>query len=262
MELSVDGRKVYAASGGRAFDPALPTVIFVHGAAMDHTAWMLQSRYFAHHGHNVLALDLPGCGRSDGPMPETIEAFADWLLRLLDAAELERATLVGHSMGALISLAAAAAAPDRIEKLVLMGVAVPMPVNDAFLDAARRNDHLAIELMNDWAHGRAAHIGGCKIPGIWMIGGDMRLVERAKPGVLHDCLKLCDDYGAGQEAAAKIRCPVLIVAGDRDMMTPAKSAKALAKQIETADVSVIANCGHIMMIEQPDAVLDALKSAI
>jgi pimeloyl-ACP methyl ester carboxylesterase len=99
MEIAVDGKAVFAATGGRSFDPALPSLAFVHGAAMDHTVWALQTRYFAHHGRNVLAVDLPGHGRSDGPALDSIGALADWLARLLDALGVERAALAGHSMG-------------------------------------------------------------------------------------------------------------------------------------------------------------------
>ncbi len=262
MELAVDGRKVYAATGGRPFDPNLPAVVLLHGAAMDHTAWALQSRYFAHHGRSVLALDLPGCGRSEGPMPASIEDFAAWTLRLLDAAGLAKARLVGHSMGALIALATAAAAPARVERLALLGAAVPMAVNDDFLDAARRNDHLAIELMNDWAHGRAAHLGGAKVPGLWMVGNDIRLVERAADGVLYHCLKICNDYQDGLAAAAKVACPTVLVAGQRDLMTPPRAARPLAEALPEVEMKVIADCGHIMMVERPDELLEALKQAV
>ncbi len=262
MELVVDGKQVYAATGGRPFDPALPAVVFLHGAAMDHTAWVLQSRYFAHRGRAVLALDLPGCGRSEGPMPDSIEAYGAWLERLLDAAGLAQATVVGHSMGALVALAAAAHAPDRIGRLALLCIALPMTINQTFLDAARRNDHLAIELMNDWAHGQAAHFGGCKVPGRWMVGSDIRLIERAKPGILYQCLKLCSDYAGGMAAAERVTCPVHLVAGERDRMTPPRGARALAEKLAAAEFTVLADCGHIMMIERPDELLATLKAAI
>ncbi len=259
MELTVDGKKVFAATGSRPFDPTLPAIVFVHGAAMDHTVWALQARYFAHRGRAVLARDLPGCGRSDGPVLDSIEDYGAWLVRLLDAAGLGQSALAGHSMGASIILAAAAQAPDRISRMAMLGAAAPMAVNDGFLEAARQNDHLAIELMNDWAHGQAAHTGGCKIPGRWIIGGDTRLIERAKPDVLYRCLKISREYAGGPSAASKVRCPVLLVAGDRDRMTSVKDAQALADRLEDAELAILANCGHIMMIERPDELLAELK---
>lgn len=261
MELTVDGRRVYAATGGQSFDPELPAVIFLHGAAMDHTVFSLQTRWFAYHGRSVLALDLPGCGRSEGPMPDSLADFADWVARLLDAAGLRQAALIGHSLGGLVALETAARHPDRVRALALLGVAMPMSVNGTFLALAEENDHKAIELMNDWAHGRRAHIGGNRAPGLWLIGGGTRLVERAAPGVLYRCLKLCDDYPAeaGFAAAAKVTCPVLTVLGEQDQMTRVKPARDFATRFADSTVVVLPGCGHLMMSEQPDQTLDALR---
>jgi len=262
VDIQVDNKRVHAATGGKDFDANLPTVVFLHGAAMDHTAWALQSRYFAHHGRSVVALDLPGCGLSDGPVPDSVEATADWLMRVLDALGLEQADLVGHSLGALVALAAAGANPDRVGRLALCGIGLPMSVHEFFLGAADTNTPLAVALMNDWAHGRAAHIGGAKMPGIWTIGADTRLVERAGQGVLHACLKICNDYSTGIEAAAKVTAPTTILTGDRDQMTRPAAARELASTLPDCDMEVIRDCGHMMMVERPDEVLDGLRAAL
>ena len=73
MALTVADRRAYAATGGKAFDAVQPTIAFLHGGGMDHTVWALQTRWFAHHGRNVLALDLPGHGRSEGPALQAAE---------------------------------------------------------------------------------------------------------------------------------------------------------------------------------------------
>ncbi|HUN51452.1 MAG TPA: alpha/beta fold hydrolase [Candidatus Sulfotelmatobacter sp.] len=264
MYLEVDGKRVYAATGGRDFDATLPAVVFLHGAAMDHTAWVLQTRWFAYHGRAVLALDLPGHGRSDGPLPASVQAAADWLPRLLDAAGVAQAALVGHSMGGLIALEAAARHPDRVWALGLVGVAVPMAVNDEFLSLARANDHKAVALMMDWSHARKSQIGGHRMPGLWLMGSDERLVEQAHAGVLHHGLSLCNAYAAadGHAAAAKVRCPVLLLQGERDLMTPLKSARALAAKFTAADVVTLPDCGHMTMGERPDETLDALRELV
>lgn len=166
MKLQVDGRKAFAATGGRPFDPANPAVVFVHGAGMDHTVWTLQTRYFAHHGRSVLAVDLPGHGRSEGPPPGSIEGYAEWMARLIEAAGVARAALAGHSMGALIALEAAARAPERVSTLALLGVAARMPVHPDLLAAADANDPLAFELVTSWGYGKAAHLGGNRAPGL------------------------------------------------------------------------------------------------
>src|SRR5512135_226386 len=121
MRLAVNGRDVYAYTGARAFDPGRPTVAFVHGAANDHSVWALQSRYFAHHGRNVLALDLPGHGRSEGAALPTVAAIADWLVAVLDACAINTAALAGHSLGSLAVLEAAGRHPTRVERVALLG---------------------------------------------------------------------------------------------------------------------------------------------
>ncbi|MGH6945998.1 MAG: alpha/beta fold hydrolase, partial [Kiloniellales bacterium] len=129
MQLTVEGRAVFAGTGGLPFDPARPAIVFVHGAGMDHSVWALLARYFAHRGRAVLAVDLPGHGRSDGAPLESVEALADWLLGLLDAAGLESAALAGHSLGSLVALETAARAPGRVRALALLASAPLMPVN-------------------------------------------------------------------------------------------------------------------------------------
>lgn len=263
MELKVDGKRVYCGSGGKPFDAALPTVVFLHGAGMDHTVWALQARYLAHHGRGVLALDLPGHGGSEGPPLRSIPEIADWVWAALDAAGVETAALAGHSMGALTALEAAARAPERTKALALLGVAETMPVHPDLLGAAEANDHAAIDMVNAWAHGAAAHIGGHPAPGTWLIGGGNRLLERAKPGVLHAGLAACNAYQDAAARAAEVSCPVLLVLGALDKMTPAKAGRKLAEAFTaapSAKVETIPACGHMMMTERPDATLDALKN--
>ncbi len=259
MNLTVDGHEVFAATGGRPFDPALPALVLLHGSGMDHTVWQLQARYFAHHGRSVLAVDLPAHGRSQGAPLASIEEMGAWVWRVLDAAGAERAALVGHSMGAFVALAAAAAAPERTEALALLGIAERIPVHPDLLAAAKANEHLAYELIISWGFGRAGHIGGHQAPGLWMMGGGMRLYERNRPGVLAAALAACDAYEGAPAAAARIGCPALVAIGTDDLMTPPKSGRALAAKMAKARVVTFERCGHMMTIEDPDATLDALR---
>jgi len=258
MKLSVDGTEIHAATGGKEFDPALPSVVFLHGAGMDHTVWALQSRYFAHHGFGVLAVDWPGHGRSGGePIPSIAEQAA-WVTRLLDAAKVEKAALVGHSMGGLAAIETAARFPGRVSAVALCGVAEAMPVHPDLLAAAQAGEHLAYDLVVNWGYGGAAQLGGHPAPGYWMTGAGMRLLERDRYAIGAD-FAACNDYGKANGAAAKVGCPALFVLGDGDKMTPLKSGRALAAEIEGSRVAVISDCGHMMMVERPDATLDALR---
>jgi pimeloyl-ACP methyl ester carboxylesterase len=258
MELKVDGRKVYAATGGRAFDPAKPAVLFVHGAGMDHTVWQLPARWFAWHGHSVLAVDLPGHGRSEGPVAGSMAELGQWLGRVMDAAGVERAALVGHSMGAAIALETAAALPPRVSGIALLGTAAAMPVNADLLNAAREAPERAYRMMTAWSHGVAAKMGGHPVPGLWMTGGSLALFARNAPGVLHAGLAACAAWTSGPEAAGRVRCPALVILAANDIMTPPRNGAELARLIAGSRTVTLPDCGHMLVAEQPDATLDAL----
>ena len=258
MEFTVDDREVFATTGGRSFTTNKPCIIFIHGAGGDHSVWVLQARYFAHHGFSVLAVDLPGHGRSDPPVLETVPEMATWLLRLMDCAGVARAILVGHSIGALIALEATAQAPERIESLALLGVNFPMAVHDDLLGRAAAHDHEALDLINSWGHGYGAHLGRNKVPGLWMMGGSIRLLERAPDGAVHADLRAAAGYDRGLEAAAKVACPALLLLGAGDRMTRPKTAQSLADAIPDATTIVLPNCGHMIMEECPDQALRTL----
>lgn len=259
MLLEVDGRKAYAYTGGRRFDPARPAVAFVHGAQHDHSVWILQSRYLAHHGYSVLAVDLPGHGRSEGPALSTIEAMADWVIRTLEAAGAPRAAIVGHSMGALIALEAAGRAPDRVDRIAMIGVAYPMKVSDALLAAARDDEPRAFEMINQWSHSGITHRPGNPGPGFSVFVENLRLMQRQAPGVLLNDFSACDRYAGGARRAAELACPALFVLGERDLMTPARAARGLIDAIARHEVVTVPRCGHNSMSEHPDAVLAALR---
>jgi pimeloyl-ACP methyl ester carboxylesterase len=258
VDLTVDGRKVHAATGGRPFDRAKPAVIFVHGSGADHTVWQLQARWLAWHGHSALAVDLPGHGRSEGPALPSVPALAQWVGRVMDAAGIERAALVGHSMGGAIALEAAAALPARVTRLVLVGPAAALPVAAQLLDAARDAPERAYQMMTAWSHSPAARMGGNPAPGLWMTGGALALLRRNAPGVLHTDLAACHAWASGAAAAARVRCPALVVIGAWDAMTPPKAGAELARLIPGSRTVTLPDCGHTLMAEQPDAVLDAL----
>jgi pimeloyl-ACP methyl ester carboxylesterase len=261
MRLIVDGRPVLASDGGGGRTAGRPLAIFLHGAGMDRSIWASQTRAFPPRGLDVLAVDLPGHGGSAGPALADIGALADWTLGLLSAAGAERAHLVGHSMGALIALEAAARAPGRIAGLALVGVGAKMPVHPDLLAAAEANDHTAVDMVSLWSLGGAAR-GGCPTPGLWMLGGTQRLLELSAPGVLHTDLAACNAYRGALAAAAKVTAPTTLILGERDMMTPLKSGRALAEAITGARVTVLKGVGHLAMAEAPRETLAALKAAL
>ena len=265
MLLTIAGEAAYCYTGGKAFDAALPTVVFIHGAQNDHSVWALQTRYFAHHGFGVLAVDLPGHGRSKGAPLASVELMADWLLAVLDAAGVGSATLIGHSMGSLVALETCRRAPARVSKLGLVGTAYPMKVSDLLLNAARDAEPTAIDMVNIWSHSVLAPKPSFPGPGFSVMDGSKRLMQRISAQnpakVFHTDFTACNAWTGG-EAAAEVavvaQCPVLFLLGKRDMMTPPKASSILIKAIPHAQVSQLEQCGHDLMGEQADAVLTAL----
>ncbi|NQW12276.1 MAG: alpha/beta hydrolase [Alphaproteobacteria bacterium] len=259
MRFDVDGKAAFAATGGRPFDPARPAMVFIHGAGMDHTVWTLQTRYFAHHGWSVLALDLPGHGESAGPALQTVLDMAAWSSRALAAVAGTRAAFVGHSMGALVALEAAALAGEAALALIMLGVVPVMGVHPDLQAAADAGDHRAVETMIGWGFGRPAQIGGNRAPGSWVSGAGLRVLERGLRGPLGIDLRASNGYGRALEAAAGVRCPALVIAGDDDRMTPSKGVGPLIEALVDARLTVLPATGHMMSLERPDETLDAMR---
>jgi pimeloyl-ACP methyl ester carboxylesterase len=258
VQFIVHGYPAYAYTGGRPFDAALPAIVFVHGAAFDHSVWQWQSRYFAHHGYAVLALDLPGHGRSPGTLRTTIEALSDWVAAFIEAAGVGRAAVVGHSMGSLVALDTALRHPQRVSKLALVGTSAPMAVGEPFIAAARDDSPAALDMEAVWGHSRNSMLAQSAVPGVALLGSSRQLNGRAREGVLHADLQACHAYQPPLEEIRSLQIPTLVIAGKRDQMTPLKAGNVLAKEIPRATFVKI-DAGHSMMSEAPRQTLDALR---
>lgn len=263
MYITVQNQATYCYTGGKAFDPAKPTVIFLHGVLNDHSVWILQSRYLAHHGYNVLAVDLPGHCKSAGTPPASIEDAADFVLALMDAAGLQSATLIGHSMGSLIALEAAGRAPQRVKQLVLVGTAFPMPVSPALLDASLHTPMKALEMVNVFSRSTLAAPPSVLGPGTWVYGAGMALGRRVlasnkEVNLFHTGFKACDSYKGGEAAMAQVTCPVLFALGAVDQMAHPKAAQGLIAHCAHPTVVHLPG-GHHQMAETAEELLAALK---
>jgi pimeloyl-ACP methyl ester carboxylesterase len=267
MELIVNGARTYCYTGGKPFDKAKPTIVFIHGVLADHSVWILQTRYFAHHGYNVLAVDLPGHMKSEGEAPATVESGAAFVAGLLDAAGVEKAALVGHSWGSLISLEAAARLKQRVTHLVLVGTAFPMKVSPALLEASLHEPAKAIKMINVFSRNTLAPPPSALGPGTWVYGASMALNRRVlasnpRVNVFHRGFKACDGYTNGESAIAALTAPVLFVLGANDQMTLARAAQPLiarAKETDKRFQVVQLPMGHHQMWETPDGTLFAIR---
>ena len=265
MDLSTSPR-LYAYTGGKTFDAAKPTIVFLHGAQNDHSVWILQSRYLAHHGYGVLALDLPGHMRSEGPALDTVEAMADRIADALRSANVTRMIAVGHSMGSLIALELAKRMPESVRGVALVATAFPMRVAEPLLNATREAPDEALDMINVWSH--SPSIAGFDRkpsspgPGFSTMWQNLRLMQRIQRrnggSVLPTDFAACNRYAAGLETAAALQCPALFVLGSSDSMTPPRAAKALIDACRAHEVVTLPGAGHALMAENPDGVRTAI----
>lgn len=259
--------EAYAYTGGKHFDAAKPTLVFIHGVLNDHSVWILQTRYLAHHGFNVLAVDLPGHGRNTGDAPASVEEAAQFIEALLDAAGVQQAGLVGHSWGSLIALETAARLKDRITHLALVGTAFPMKVSPTLIEASLNEPMKALRMVNMFSRATLSAPPSVLGPGTWVYGASMALGRRVlasntKVNIFHRGFVACDSYTNGLEAMAAVTCPVLCVLGELDQMTPPRAAKSLIEQAKAHGKKIkVVNVpmGHHQMSESPEDTLAALK---
>lgn len=267
MKLQIEGHSAYAYTGGRELDPALPGVVFIHGALHDHSVWILQSRALAHQGQAVMAVDLPGHGRSGGTAL-SVQAAGRWVSAFVQAAGLERIMLVGHSMGSLIALEAAAAlgaAGRPVQRVVMVGTAYPMKVSSRLLDLAQQEPLQAIDLVNTLSISTHASKPSFPGPGFSLHGGNRALMRRMQAryphgNLFHADFSACDAYDGLTQVAPAVKCPVTLILGERDQMT---SPKAVAPLMEAFKPDIVRlPSGHSLMGEAPDGVLDALRALL
>ncbi|MES2414617.1 MAG: alpha/beta hydrolase [Pseudomonadota bacterium] len=264
MYIDVNGHKTYCYTGGKTFDATKPTVVFIHGVLNDHSVWILQTRYFAHHGWNVLAPDLPGQSRSAGDSPSSVEEGAAFVETLLDAAGVKKAALVGHSFGSLIALELAGSAPERVSQLVMVGTAYPMKVTPALQEMSLNQPLKAIDMVNVFSHSTLAPPPSALGPGTWLYGGSSALMKRVlrsntSVNIFHRGFKACNDYAGGDAAMENLECEVMFLLGRSDQMTSPKQVAPLAAKAKHGK-TVLVQAGHQLMTEAPDEVLDAMKN--
>ncbi|MFL2701633.1 MAG: alpha/beta hydrolase [Gammaproteobacteria bacterium] len=233
-------------------------IVFIHGTGMDHSVWTLPVRYFLRKKRDVLSIDLPGHGKSPGKLISSISGFSDQVFKLLDNNSIKKCSIVGHSMGSLITLEMASTQPHRVKSMSLIGTAFPMQVNDQLLEFAKSDVQKAIDILTFMGYSNQARIGRNKNPGMWMTESTRRLMQQSKKGVIYNDLLACSNFKGGLEKAKKVTAKVQLILGSNDFLTPTRKAVDLIDNFKNPDVKEIIDSGHTLMAEDPNKVLDYL----
>ena len=238
-------------------DEKKPTLILMHGSGLSHITWSLHEQFYTSQGFNVLSVDLPGHGDSDGPALKSIDEMSNWVKEIMKALKIVKITFVGHSQGCLVGIDFASRYPNLIDKLVLVAGSYQLPVNKDLIDLAEAGDEKAILLMMKWGYeGSKAFIGGNPVKKI--INSSREIRE-----ILAVDLNACNNYKSGKESLEKIECGTLCIFGDLDKMVPLNVGNKMAEKIKNTEVKIIKNCGHMIIFERAfemrKSVLEFLK---
>ena len=235
---------MFVSTGGMDIDKKKSTILLLHGSGLTHIVWSLHEQFYASQGFNVLSVDLPGHGNSEGPSLKSIEKISDWIKSLMLKINIEKIIIVGHSQGGLVGIDFASRYSELIEKIVLVANSYKMPVNQDLIDFAEAGDEKAVLLMMKWGYeGSKAFIGGNPVKKIVNSARDIR-------EVLAVDLNACNNYKNGENAIKKINCPTLCILGDLDKMVPVKVGLKMSEQITNSEIKIISDCGHMIIFEK------------
>ena len=247
---------MFISTGGMDIDKKKSTILLMHGSGLTHIVWSLHEQFYASQGFNVLSVDLPGHGNSEGPSLKSIEKISDWIKSLMLKINTKKIIIIGHSQGGLVGIDFASRYPELIEKIVLVANSYKMPVNQDLIDLAEAGDEKAVLLMMKWGYeGSKAFIGGNPVKKIVNSARDIR-------EVLAVDLNACNNYKNGENAIKKINCPTLCIFGDLDKMVPVKVGLKMSEQITNSETKIISDCGHMIIFEKAFEMRKLIKEFI
>ena len=235
---------MFVSTAGMDFDEEKSSILLMHGSGLTHIVWSLHEQFYASQGFNILSVDLPGHGNSEGPSLKSIEEISDWVKSLMNVLDIKKIIIIGHSQGCLVGIDFASRYPNLINDLVLVAGSYKMPVNQDLIDYAEAGDEKVILLMMKWGYeGSKAFIGGNPVKKI--INSSREIRE-----VLAVDLNACNNYKSGKESLEKINCPTLCIFGDLDKMVPLEVGNKMASMIKNSEKKIINNCGHMIIFEK------------
>ena len=244
MIFQLENKNIHVSDSGQGIDINKDTIVFLHGSGLSHIVWSLAEQFFSSKNYNVLSIDLPGHGNSDGPCLDSVEKIADWMEKVFDKLKLKNLILVGHSQGCLEILEYSSRYKERLKKLVFVGGSNKMPVHPDLIELAQSGHSDAVKLMMKWGYeGSKKFIGGNPVEKIIQSPRDIS-------EILAVDLNACNNYSNGSEAAKVIDLPSMLIFGELDKMVNLEAGKKFSNLIKNSTTHVIKGCGHMIMIEK------------
>jgi pimeloyl-ACP methyl ester carboxylesterase len=241
------------------FESGKQNLFFIHGSGGNHSIWSHQYSRL-HKKYNIAAVNLPGHGHSGGYGEKDVHRYCEWIKKLLEVLECKEAVLVGHSLGAAITLQFAINYPKEIAGIVCLGGGMKMPVNSFFLDFLQTNPpEVPTEIIDLICKYSLAKENRDKLSAPLR-----KSISLSKVDILYGDLLACNELDLTLETA-KISVPSLIICGAEDKMTPSDLSRQLAAGIRRARLEIIEGAGHMVMLERPSEVntsLDKFASSI
>jgi pimeloyl-ACP methyl ester carboxylesterase len=248
--MPVSGNLYYSFYHGNGTEK--PPLVLIHGAGGMHLYWPAEIRRLP--GYCVYAIDLPGHGKSEGcDGQQTIEDYSRHIIRWLDAIHLRRAVLIGHSMGGAIAMDLAIRYPKYVLALGLIGTGARLRVHPDVLNyiADLTTFYKATNLLVSFSFGPNAPARLVELA--------LKRIEATRQSVLYGDLLACNCFDV-MDSLGAIGQNAMVICGADDQMTPVRYAQYLVKSIPNAQLSVIPNAGHMVLLEQPSLVADRLLS--
>ncbi len=243
--IRIHQTELYFAQAGQG----QPALLLVHGAGGDHTLWGQQLRELAQ-DFSVVALDLNGHGRSSARAGDGLASYVEDVLAMLQALAVPT-VVVGHSMGGAIALTAALQRPNNLVGLGLVGTGAKLKVHPQILELCQADFDRAVELVVSWAFAEQA---------------DPTLKDKAREQMrrngreaLYRDFVSCSTFDL-MSRLGEISVPTLVICGREDKLTPVKYSEYLQQNIPNARLKIIEGAGHMVMLEAPEAVTDALRA--
>ena len=241
----IESTKIACWINGSNFDKKKSSLFFIHGSGSDHSAWSHQYGRL-HKKYNIVAVNLPGHGRSGGNGEADVETYCLLVKKLLDILNWKDAVIVGHSLGAAIALRFVINYPQEIAGIVLVGGGMKMPVNPFILEYLKTNPpEMPSEIIDLMCKFSLAKENRSKFSAPLQ-----KSISQAKVDVLYGDLSACKNLDLTQELG-KINVPTLVICGTEDKMTPPDFSRQLAAGISGATLEIIEGAGHMVMLERP-----------